>query len=88
MELSAISNGLHQLSDVAQEVAWLSTLRKKRNATNLTVVIFSILLIGLRVFGYSFIRHVIDMIGVFIQAEQRLFNALSLGLVLAIVSQL
>ena len=38
------------------------------------MVIFSVLLIGLRVLGDSFIRHVIDMIYVFIQAEQRLFQ--------------
>ena len=42
------------------------TLSKKRNASNLTVVTFSVLLIGQSVLGDSFIRHIIDMIGVFI----------------------
>ena len=50
------------------------TLSKKRNATNITVVIFSVLLTGPRVLGDSFIRHVIDMFGVFIQAERHLFQ--------------
>ena len=50
------------------------TLYKKRNASNLTVVTFSVLLIGQSVLGDSFIRHVIDMFGVFIQAEQSLFQ--------------
>ena len=51
----------------------LCTLSKKRKATNLTVVIFSVFLIGQRVLGGSFIRYAIDMIGVFIQAELHLF---------------
>ena len=51
-----------------------STLSKKRNATNSTVVNFSVLLTGPRVLGDTSIRHVIDMIGVFIQAQRRLFQ--------------
>ena len=45
------------------------TLSRKRNATNLAAVIFYVLLIGPRVLGDSFIRHVIDLFGVFIQVE-------------------
>ena len=43
--------------------------KKIGNETNLTVVIFSVMLIGPRVLGDSFIRHVTDMIGVLIQVE-------------------
>ena len=56
---------LCQLTDELQ----ISTLSKKTNATKLTVAIFSVLLIGLRVLGDSFVGHVIDLIGVFIQAK-------------------
>ena len=49
------------------------TLSKKRNAIKLAVAIFSALLIGQRVLDDSFIRQVIDLFGVFIQAEQHLF---------------
>ena len=48
------------------------TLSKRRNATKLTDFFF--LLIGLRVLGDSFIRHVIDLFGVFIKAEQSVFQ--------------
>ena len=41
------------------------TLSKKGNATNLAAVISYVLLIGPRVLGNSFIRHVIDLFGVF-----------------------
>ena len=51
-----------------------STLSKKRNATEFTVVIFSLLLTGPVVLGDSFIRHVIDLFDVFIQAEQHNFQ--------------
>ena len=50
------------------------TLGKKRNATEFTVVIFSLLLTGLVVLGDSFIRHVIELFYVFIQAERHLFQ--------------
>ena len=50
------------------------TLSKKRNATNLTVVIFSVLLIRPRLLGDSFIKHVIDLFDVFIQVERHLFQ--------------
>ena len=50
------------------------TLSKKRNATNLAAVVFYVSLIGRKVLGDSFIRHVIDLFGVFIQAERHLFQ--------------
>ena len=49
-------------------------LAKKRNATNLVAVIFYVLLIGPTVLGDSFIRYVIDLFGVLIQAEQHFFQ--------------
>ena len=49
------------------------TLSKKRNATNLAAVNVSALLIEVRVLGDPVIRHIIDLFGVFIQAEQSLF---------------
>ena len=70
------------------EQMYLFTLSKKRNATNLTVVIFSVLLIGLRKLGDSLVRHVTDLFVVFIQAEQHLFNVLFLRLVLTMVGWL
>ena len=51
-----------------------TTLSKKRNATNFTVVIFSVFLIGQRVHGDLFIRHLHDLFGVVIQAEQGLLQ--------------
>ena len=55
----------------------IHTLSKKRNATDLTVVIFSVLLIGLRVLVDSYIGLVIDLFGVFIQAERHLFQCVN-----------
>ena len=49
-------------------------LAKKRNATNLTVVSFSVLFIGLKALGDSFIRHITDLFVVFTQAERHLFQ--------------
>ena len=43
---------------------------------------------GQKVLGDSFIRHVIDLIGVIIQAKKLFFTALSLSLVLAMVGRL
>ena len=59
--------------------------KKKRNQS---VFVFSILLIGQKVLGDSFIRHVIDLSGVIVLAKQCFFTALSLSLVLALVGQL
>ena len=47
----------------------IDTLSKKRNATSLTVLIFPVLIIGQKMHGYSFIRHVIDMFVVIILVE-------------------
>ena len=50
------------------------TLSKKRNATNFAVVIFSVFLIGQRVLGDSFIRHAIDLFGLFFYTERCLLQ--------------
>ena len=56
----------------------ITTLGKKRNATEFTVVISSVLLTGLVVLGDSFIRHVIDLFDEFIQAERHQFQCVIL----------
>ena len=55
---------------------YLYTLSKKRNSTNLNLFNFSFLLIRPRVLGGSLIRHAIDPLGMFIQAEQFLFQCI------------
>ena len=58
-----------QVQFIGKNTKLVHTLSKKRNATNLAVDIFSVLLIGYIELGDSVIRHDIDMFGLLIHTE-------------------